>query len=187
LPSSLPLLWHCCCGRPTSSSGQSYSWENYIDPDEVRIAAIPHGRNKYEVYHSQSPRLLRRLVAAINGGRRRFPQIKLGVGQPIVLHLRRGRSLLILYEPMREKGPIAFRDATYGYYAGRTLYVSRALGRALRAIRASKTCVAKRPQVAPQSVSRIVVNSAGSHCTLPGSDRQAAHLLEALNDFLFFG
>ncbi len=27
----------------------TYSWENYIDPDEVRLAAIPHGRNRSEM------------------------------------------------------------------------------------------------------------------------------------------
>jgi hypothetical protein len=28
----------------------TYSWENYIDPDDVRLAAIPDGRNAYEVH-----------------------------------------------------------------------------------------------------------------------------------------
>jgi len=163
----------------------TYSRQNYIDPDEVRVLAISHGRDTYELHRQSAPRLFTQLVLALNAGRRSIPQRRVDFGEGIiVVHRQRGWPTLIGYGRTRRNGPMLFRDETTGRYTSWTVYRCPALEKPLEAIRRSSNCVVKRPNTATECISRIVVNSAGSHRTLAPSDGHAAHLLDALNDFL---
>ena len=163
----------------------TYSWENYIDPDEVRLATTSYLGETYEVQRDKAPRLLRRLIGALNGGRRSFPQTKVDFDDGvIVVHRSRGSSVLIRYGRTRKDGPILFRDETTGYYGSWTVYRASALSRALQAIRNSKKCQVKRPNIPTRSLSRVVLYAGGSHRTLPGSSPEGRRVLGAVNEFL---
>jgi len=162
-----------------------YSRERYIDPEDVLLAVIPEVRETYEVHRGTDPALLKRLVRAVNGGREKFVQIKSFVGGVLVLHRRRGPSIRIRYGQARPGGPMLFREPpTPSRPGSMDLYRSDALGRALRAMRSSKACVAKRPSVPPRSVSRIELDAAGASRALPGAGPEADRIIGALNAFL---
>lgn len=163
----------------------TYSGEKYLDPDEVRLVAISHGRETYEVHRQRASGVLGQVLHALNAGRRTFPQRRVDFGEGmIVVHRQRGRPILIEYGRTRPEGPMLFRDETAATYPSWTVYRCPALEKAILAVRTSENCAAKRPKVAPESVSRIVVNSPGPPRTLAPSDGHAASVLNALNDFL---
>ena len=167
------FLWPC------------YSWQRHIDPEDVLMAAIPEGRERYEVHRETDLALLRRLVRALNGGREKFVQIKLAVGNVLVLHRRRGPSILIRYGRAGPGGPMLFREPPTAYRPGSMkLYRSAALGRALKAIHSSKSCVARRPSMPPRSVGHIDLYAAGAARALPGAGPEAGPIVGALNAFL---
>ena len=159
-----------------------HSWENYIDPDEVRLAAILEARETYEVHRNAAPRLLSRLVAAVNGAPKRARQIKLDVEDGvIVFHRSAGSPMLIRYGWQQKGGPILFRDR---YRGTSVLYTSRAMRRALGAIRASEECRVKRPTMPSRSLSHITLVANGSRRALPGASPPGRLLAVAINEFL---
>ena len=163
----------------------TYSWENYIDLEEVRLVAIVHGRDPYEVGRHNAPRLLRQLVGALNGGPRRMVQTKLDFAEGfIVIYRSHGSPVLIDYGRAEKDGPMLFRDTTTGYYGSRTLYRSGALDRTLQAIRSSKNCVVKRPTIPAPALSRLVLHARGVRKTVRGASPQARPVVSALNHFL---
>ncbi len=163
----------------------SYSWQRHIDPEDVLMAAIPEVRENYEVRRETDPALLKRLIRALNGGREKFVQIKLAVGGVLVLHRRRGPSVLIRYGRAGPGGPMLFREPPTASRPGSMkLYRSAALGRALEAIRSSKSCVARRPSIPPRSVGRINLYAPGAARAVPVSGPEAGRIVGALNAFL---
>ncbi len=167
-----------------------YSWQRYIDPQHVFLAVIPEVRDTHEVRHDRDPALLKRLVRALNAGREKFVQIKLAVGGVLVLHRRRGpsilaESILIRYGQARPGGAMLFREPPRASRPGSMdLYRSHALGKALQAIRSSRSCAARRPSVPRRSVSRIELYTGGACRVLSGAGREADRVVGALNAFL---
>jgi len=159
-----------------------YSRERFIDPDDVRLATVPpYWPYASEVYRDREPRLLRRLITALNRGRS-GPRYKLALGQEIVIHRWDKPSILIRFDELRDGGPLLFRDESRDRSGG--LYRSRALRRVLEDICDSRRCQVKSPRIASPSLSRVVLYAGGSHLTLPGSSPQARRVLSFVNENL---
>jgi len=161
-----------------------YSWQRYIDPENVFLAVIPEVPETYEVHRHRDPALLKRLVRALNGGRD-HPAIRLGLGGVLVLHRRGGPSILIRYGGAPLGGAILFREPPRASRRGSMdLYRSHALAKTLKAIRSSKHCVARRPSIPRRSLARLEVYTAGTRRDLSGADPRANAVVRALNPLL---
>ena len=90
-----------------------YSRERGIRLKDVRLVVIPpYGcPHTCELRPETDRRLLKRLVSALNHGRS-GTRWKLALGQEIVIHRSRKRSVLIRFDELQEDGPILFRDET---------------------------------------------------------------------------
>ena len=159
-----------------------YSWERHIDPDDVLVAMLPN--ELYEVHWEKEPRLLKRLVRAVNGARS-WMSFGIKWDQEVILHFRRGPSLAIYYGPLKEGSEVYFWGQSRNNRFGELkLYRAGGLRKVLEAIRASQQCRMKTPRVPPQSLSRVVCYAGGSQRSLPGTDMRAHRVLGAVNEFL---
>lgn len=159
-----------------------YSWERHIDPDDVLVAMLPN--ELYEVHWEKEPRLLKRLVRAVNGARS-WMSFGINWDQEMILHFRRGPSLAIDYGELKNGSEIYFWGQSKNNRFGELkLYRAGGLRKVLEAIRASQQCRMKTPRVPPQSLSRVVCYAGGSQRSLPGTDMRAHRVLGAVNEFL---
>jgi hypothetical protein len=159
-----------------------YSWERHIDPDDVLVAVLPN--ELYEVHRETEPRLLKRLVRALNGAR---SWISFGIkwDQEVILHFRQGPSLAIDYGELRDGSEIYFWGQSRNNRFGQLkLYRAGGLRKVLEDIRASEQCRMRPPRLPPQSLSSVVCYAAGSRRAFPGSDTRAQRVLAAINEFL---
>lgn len=159
-----------------------YSWERHIDPDDVLVAVLPN--ELYEVHREKEPRLLRRLVRALNGAR---SWMRYGIkwDQEMILHFRRGRSLAIYYGELKDGSQIYFwGQSRNNRFRELKLYRAGGLRKVLEDIHASEQCRVRPPLIPPQSLSRVVCYTGGSQRSLPGTDMRAQRVLEAVSEFL---
>jgi hypothetical protein len=160
----------------------TYSRRTRMDPQQVFLAVVLPGRNRYEVHRDNAPRLLRRLIQAVNRGRT-WVRIKQEFDGVMVVHCSGRPSILIGYPASQEHGAMLFTDdpRTAG---SRAIYRSSSLARALRAVRASSKCRVRPPKIPSRSLSRVVLYAGGSHLAAPGSSPRATRPLRAISGFL---
>jgi len=159
-----------------------YSWERHIDLDDVLVAVLPN--ELCEVHWGKEPRLLKRLVRAVNGARS-WMSYGIKWDQEMILHFRRGPSLAIYYGQLKDGSEIYFWGQSRNNRFGELkLYRAGGLRKVLEAIRASDQCRMRPRQIPRQSLRRIVCYAAGSQWAFPGSETRARRVLEAVNEFL---
>lgn len=159
-----------------------YSWERNIDPDDVVAAVLPN--ELYEVHRERNPRLLKRLVRALNGARS-WPRYRIKWAEETILHFRRGPSLAFYYGELKDGSEIYFWGQSRNNRSRELkFYRAGGLRKVLEEVRASERCRMRAPRIPPQSLNRVVCYADGSQQAFSGSDVRARRMLAAVNEFL---